>query len=265
MSEPTIDFANKPATEQQAPNLPGIQSAYLGPASSASASATGGGGGGGLILTTSFPGSPTDGEAFMLTDNTALPTWYQQFQYNATAGIWLGVGPARGTSFPAAPVEGMQAILTDSLASPTWNWLCWYSTAAAKWLFLGGPGAYSSVDTLENVSSAVNTFADFPTVGPSFTVPRAGVYTVRFGATGGGNGAASTSYCGALVGATTPSETDRTSVSAGNNTTTGGHEQFTTGSLTVSTVIKLQGADGDVTRRIAFGKRWLSVTPVTMT
>ena len=163
----------------------------------------------------------------MLTDNTALPTWYQQFQYNATAGIWLGVGPARGTSFPAAPVEGMQAILTDSLASPTWNWLFWYSTAAAKWLFLGAPWRLRRRWTRWRTCRLRSTrYADFPTVGPSFTVPRAGVYTVRFGATGGGTGLRRRD-CGVLVGATTPSATTAPSVSAATTPRPGGHEQFT--------------------------------------
>ena len=50
----------KPATEQSPVALPGIQSAYLGPANSASATATGGGGSG--TRNTTLPGSPTDGQ-----------------------------------------------------------------------------------------------------------------------------------------------------------------------------------------------------------
>jgi hypothetical protein len=80
-----VNFPHGPATTQAAPGLPPIQSAYLGPATSASAVSQSGS----AALTTSFPGSPTDGQQITLTDSLTAPTYYRQYQYNSTAAAWL--------------------------------------------------------------------------------------------------------------------------------------------------------------------------------
>jgi hypothetical protein len=88
-----------------------------------------------------------------------------------------------GTSLPASPADGQEAILVDSLTAPTYAWRFRYVASivsANKWLFIGGDPVIVTVETAQNVQSL--TYIDLATVGPQFTIPRAGEYLVGFGA-----------------------------------------------------------------------------------
>lgn len=93
------------------------------------------------------------------------------------------VGPGDPvTTLPAAPVDKQQALLTDSLTAPTYAWLLQYEsgiTDANKWVFVGGSPLAASVDASE--ATASTSYVDLTTVGPSVTVPRAGVYRIMHG------------------------------------------------------------------------------------
>jgi len=84
-----------------------------------------------------------------------------------------------GTTLPASPVDGQEYIFVDSTTSPTYQWRFRYNTGSSntdKWEFIGGIPARAFVVTTETTTSL--TAADLATVGPSFTVPRAGIYSV---------------------------------------------------------------------------------------
>jgi hypothetical protein len=120
-------------------------------------------------------------------------------------GSWQVVssGPTitYATTPPGSPATGDIWIAVDSTTAPTYQWqFRWNgaSTNADKWEFIGGIGKTVRVDTSENTASG--TDVDLTTVGPSFTLPRAGVYQIEWGflagLAGGGN-ATSTLYKGA--------------------------------------------------------------------
>jgi hypothetical protein len=106
-----------------------------------------------------------------------------------------------GTSLPASPNDTDEYILVDSLTLPTYAWRFRYSTAvtdAYKWVFIGGSPIYAIVATPQSTTSG--GLIDLATVGPTITLPRAGIYEARFGAqiqaaidNGGAN---QSGYCG---------------------------------------------------------------------
>jgi len=103
-----------------------------------------------------------------------------------------GVIPV-GTSLPSSPSDGDEYILVDSTTAPTYAWHFRYTasiTGSYKWVFIGGPPAVVSVETSQTSNST--TYTDLATVGPSFTVPRAGQYLVQCAAAGACNNAGGT-------------------------------------------------------------------------
>jgi hypothetical protein len=97
------------------------------------------------------------------------------------------------TSLPGSPYDGQVYTLVDSTTTPTYQWTFRYnagSSSTFKWEFIGGAPAYAAVETAQTTASA--TPADLTTVGPSFTVPRAGDYLIRYNVDAGNNGAGNT-------------------------------------------------------------------------
>jgi hypothetical protein len=89
-----------------------------------------------------------------------------------------------GTSLPATPADGQEAILVDSTTNPTYQWRFRYnagSSSAYKWEFVGGSPIWISVETSESTTSG--TFVDLATVGPQFTLLRAGDYLFHWDST----------------------------------------------------------------------------------
>jgi len=85
-----------------------------------------------------------------------------------------GGTPPLVTAIPGSPTDGQEIIFTDSLTAPTYQWHLKYVAAKAtnKWICVGGPPKLVRVETSESITSA--TYGDTATVGPSFTLPRAG-------------------------------------------------------------------------------------------
>lgn len=246
-----------------------------------------------LTLTNPVPGTSADANMIASNNNAILAVINGGLDHNnllAGAGILfsqLNGYPADATKFargdgtwaaasqvitavttlPVGPTDGAQVIFTDNTATPSYAWLLQFTTASSKWLFLGGSPLYASVDTADGSTGGNNVYSDPSThAGPTVTVPRAGVYAVRYGGRSNGNSSASTTYIGISVAGSTPSlGTDRTSIAFGNSATTGGTSEFQTASIAASSVIKQQIADSDTTRRQAMQQRWLSVVPVTVT
>jgi hypothetical protein len=89
------------------------------------------------------------------------------------------VGASVVTVLPAAPFDGQKVILVDSITVPTYSWQLQWVASASCWIFVGGSRLSQTVPA--NFSSASAAYVDL-TGGPSFTVPRAGVYEIGFGA-----------------------------------------------------------------------------------
>lgn len=94
--------------------------------------------------------------------------------------LWnLGTAVAYGTTLPASPADGQEAILVDSITNPSYQWRFRYnagSSSAYKWEFVGG-GPRSTMTT-PSETTASTSLVDLATVGPSFTIPRAGEYLI---------------------------------------------------------------------------------------
>ena len=102
-----------------------------------------------------------------------------------------------GTTLPASPVDGQEAILVDSLTNPSYQWRFRYNAGSSspyKWEFIGGPPASTYVSANEVYSGS--GWANLATVGPNFTIPRAGDYRVEADATTGIPGASGASWIG---------------------------------------------------------------------
>jgi hypothetical protein len=111
-----------------------------------------------------------------------------------------------GTSLPASPVDGQEYILTDSVSAPTYVWRFRYnnqSASAYKWEFIGGAPKRVEVATLESTATT-GSWLDLATVGPSFTVPRAGDWATTMSLIYSGTTASSLSNVGVAQGAGTP-------------------------------------------------------------
>src|SRR5215471_880889 len=91
------------------------------------------------------------------------------------------LSPTYGTSFPANPVDGQEHILVDSVSSPTYHWRFRYNAGhtvdAYKWELIGGTHAFSAGSSSATPTSS--TWIDAG--GPSFTLPRDGVYDFEWG------------------------------------------------------------------------------------
>lgn len=97
------------------------------------------------------------------------------------AGVELASVKGIGAAPPGSPTDGM--IWRPSPATGVY-WAFQYDSALAtyKWAGYGAQTPmYAEVTTDQSTTSA--TYVDLATVGPSVTVPRAGIYRIRFGVT----------------------------------------------------------------------------------
>lgn len=86
----------------------------------------------------------------------------------------IGSAPGYGTALPGSPTDGQEYILVDSVTAPTYQWRFRYnnghSVDAFKWEFVGGTPIVLSA------AGEVTGGNAWQITGPSFAVPRAGVY-----------------------------------------------------------------------------------------
>jgi hypothetical protein len=106
-----------------------------------------------------------------------------------------------GTTLPASPTDQQEFILVDSLTAPTYQWRMRYLAGisdANKWICVGGSEAYAAAD-----ASVVMNTGSFTSIagGPTFTVPRAGLYTVQVSVLLDGSGSSSGGIVGLKIGA----------------------------------------------------------------
>lgn len=122
------------------------------------------------------------------------------------AGVVLNVPIV--LALPASPVDGQECILVDSLTAPTYSWRLRYVAAKAsnRWVFVGGAGASSEVIPLEQIVSTA--YVNCATIGPSFTVPVAGVYDIEVEGQGQANTAGNSAAMSYDLGATAAVDAD---------------------------------------------------------
>lgn len=180
---------------------------------------------------------------------------------------WAALAGAPATTLPASPGNGQFAILTDSVTVPTYNWLFMWSTAPTtpSWIFCGGPPAYVAVETQESQTSS--TYADLATVGPTFTLPRAGGYVFDWGVAeiDGTNGALCKVALKFAAATTVDADAVINQYTIGVNGQPFGltrSKEYT--GLASGAAVKVQYAS-NTAGTTRFAKRWLKVTPTVVT
>jgi hypothetical protein len=176
-----------------------------------------------------------------------------------------GGTPPLVTAIPGSPTDGQEIIFTDSLTAPTYQWHLKYVAAKAtnKWICVGGPPKLVRVETSESITSA--TYGDTATVGPSFTLPRAGHYRIQLGFGGGGNnyGALMSFAIGATVAPSNDSLAVGYQVASGMNppivSSAGEYEFDGLASDAVVAKYRHMGANCSVFRR------YISLVPIAIT
>lgn len=85
-----------------------------------------------------------------------------------------------GTSLPASPIDGrVYHYVADATDGIVWQLRYRAASASAhKWEFIGGPPIIRQ-NTGINMTTASATFVDLTTVGPEYTIPRAGDYMIE--------------------------------------------------------------------------------------
>ena len=170
---------------------------------------------------------------------------------------------AIGTALPASPVDGQEFILTDSLTAPTYTWRLRYLAAKAsnKWVFVGGTALFSEILTREQVTGAA--YADAPTVGPSVTVPVAGLYQLAFGAAWTHSvDNVGVRYIAPKFGAATTDDNDAALGRDQSGAYDAGLHRQIQRTIAAGTLVKLQYRH--TTAIINFERRYLSIEPVAL-
>jgi hypothetical protein len=168
------------------------------------------------------------------------------------------------TTLPGSPVDGQEAILVDSLTAPTYAWTFKYVASisdANKWLFIGGGPAVSEVAASESATNAA--YIALTTAGPSFTVPRAGIYLVTIGARMQNNSAAKT-FMSYDIGGTAAADVDAATVGNFGNSNSGyvdsAHQKSRLKTLAAATALVAKYKS--TTAGFTMAERFMHVLPV---
>lgn len=173
---------------------------------------------------------------------------------------WVLTGvPGVGLALPASPVDGDEYTLVDSLTVPTYQWRFKYVasiTDAYKWVYVGGVGR--GVEQL-GLTATSTSFIDIP--GAVITVPRAGIWSVEFGADVYGSAAGQYIQIAPKFGAAAANLVDSAGIptltAAGNSMTV---MRWLTKTVAASTAIQLQQVTNGGTGYSRYV--WLKITPV---
>ena len=177
-----------------------------------------------------------------------------------TTGMRWG-GTHYATTLPGSPVDGQETILVDSLTVATYQWRFRWNAGSAntdKWEFIGGSPVITEVATAE-LLNANAVYVALATAGPSFALPRAGVYTVEVGCFPK-QAANAHYYMSYDIGGTGAVDADAMEGdwANANNGTAGSYARIKTGLTAVTLTAKYKSLTGNTT----FSKRWMRVTPV---
>lgn len=167
-----------------------------------------------------------------------------------------------GTSLPGSPTDGQEYVLVDNVQTPTYQWRFRYNSGSNltyKWEFVGGAPAMVEVATAE--STASTTYVALATAGPSFALPRAGVYIVRVGHRQ--DGTAVVGWHSFDIGGTGAVDADAATTgppNVANTSATGLKERKQTFASAVTLTSRYRSSAGTAT----FAQRTISVQPVAV-
>jgi len=173
----------------------------------------------------------------------------------------ISQGPASGGP-PVAPQDGDVWIAVNPATGYAWQFIydAGWVTDTYKWKCIGGSEAYNQIGA-QQTRPGGSAIGDLTTVGPQLTLPRSGVFHVRWGCLINTGGSASGGYAGAVVsnaGGTRLSIYEADSGATSNAWTSAMTEE----EMTLSAVtVKLQYFNNG-NQTATFGNRWLSITPL---
>jgi hypothetical protein len=166
------------------------------------------------------------------------------------------------TSFPGSPVASQFfSLLVDDTNGV--EWLFRRNAANTKWRFQGGAALYAVVNTLETTATTV-TWLDLATVGPSITVPVAGLYEISFGCYMKHGASAGNTQMGASVDGGAPATSEDalfTQPAASNSAAASVTKTIRATVATPATAIKAQYRNG-TTGTATFDRRWMAILPI---
>ena len=170
--------------------------------------------------------------------------------------------PGYGTSLPASPVDGQEYILVDSVTAPTYSWRFRYnagSTSLYKWEFVGGTSWRGAVGSYGASGTA------WGGVGVGLTVPRAGIYSVAYGAKAYlSSGTSVVWYLKETVGGAMPTVGDESGLLQVTDTLNrhmGNLSMATTITLTVADIIHLVASASSAAGVATLRTIWLEIFP----
>jgi hypothetical protein len=221
-------------------------------------------------------GSSQAGIVFGLAQDTNLyRSAANTLKTNGTLHVGVGVkfpdntvqttaaaGPGLATTLPGSPVDGQEAILVDSLTLPTYAWRFRYTasiTDAYKWVYVGGAPIVTEVATIGTINSG--TYGALASAGPSFALPRAGIYEVEVGARMYNNTASADAAMSYDIGGTAAVDADAVDT-FGPGVTDATHNSMVktkTIATAVTLTAKYRSAAGSTA---SFEKRFMRVVPV---
>lgn len=185
------------------------------------------------------------------------------------AALPSGSSPSVVTSLPGSPTDGEEVYYKVGTGDTATLWHLRYDssiTDAHKWRVLGCQDIHAEVVTDESTSSS--TYGDLTTVGPSVTVPLAGVYEVQFGAgcystVNGTDATASVS-----LGGSTPSDNDairHRGISTSSQLSVSSPSRILAReTLAAGDTVVMKYHAGNVAGAGHFFNRWLTVRPIRL-
>jgi hypothetical protein len=217
-------------------------------------------------FSTTLP-TATDGAEAVHVDSISAPTHMWRLRYVAAALTWYPQAGSwgYGTSLPSVPsfVDRVRFTLVDSVTAPTYQWEFQYNLGSAssyKWEFVGGVPAHAFESAAQDTAST--SYADLSTVGPSFTVARAGDYDFEWYVRASNSVAATRVFAGISISGSVQEDAVSLSAaaSAGNADDVGLALRYRHLAVAAAAPSKLQYKVGAGTG--TFADRHLYVTPV---
>lgn len=135
-----------------------------------------------------------------------ISPYSESFESSSGAGVSI----LRGTTLPGSPSDGQEYVYSADSANGV-GWRMRWTTATNRWEFVGGGWMESTVTAQETVSST--TYTDLATVGPSLTVPVAGVYLLSASCRGYSSATTNNGYMSVSLGGATAADADSLTVS----------------------------------------------------
>lgn len=217
-------------------------------------------------------GTPNASPVLPATPASALPLASIAVAGGATSIVDANITDLRYSAAPRIPRLGASTIPPanpqdgDTWLYPVSEGILWNfrynagSSSAFKWEFLGGSPDYAVVETGESTLST--TYTDLPTVGPSITVARAGIYMLTIGATVEPNASASGATAALFQNAVQTVYNVQGFTANGGNTVFGPAARTLRTTIAAGDVMKLRYVSGSASVNATFFQRFITLTPV---